>query len=73
MEPYQILVVEDDPAIGQSLLDGLKYYGFRAELCGNGASGMNYAKQHLAHLIILDIRPQMDPDLTSAVRCVRLD
>jgi DNA-binding response OmpR family regulator len=56
MEPYQILVVEDDPAIGQSLLDGLKYYGFRAELCGNGTSGMNYAKQHLAHLIILDIR-----------------
>ena len=56
MEPHQILVIEDDPAIGQSLLDGLKHYGFRAELCIDGSSGMNYAKQHLAHLIILDIR-----------------
>jgi DNA-binding response OmpR family regulator len=56
MKPHRILVIEDDPAIGQSLLDGLKHYGFRAELCIDGSSGMNYAKQHLAHLIILDIR-----------------
>ena len=56
MEPYRILVIEDDPAIGQSLLDGLKHYGFRAELCVDGSSGMTHAKQHLAHLIILDIR-----------------
>jgi DNA-binding response OmpR family regulator len=56
MEPHRILVIEDDPAIGQSLLDGLKHYGFRAELCVDGSSGMNHAKQHLAHLIILDIR-----------------
>jgi DNA-binding response OmpR family regulator len=56
MEPHRILVIEDDPAIGQSLLDGLKHYGFRAELCVDGSSGMKHAKQHLAHLIILDIR-----------------
>ncbi len=56
MEPYRILVIEDDPAIGQSLLDGLKHYGFRAELCVDGTSGMNHAKQHLSHLIILDLR-----------------
>jgi DNA-binding response OmpR family regulator len=56
MEPYRILVIEDDPAIGQSLLDGLKHYGFRAELCVDGTSGMNHAKQSLSHLIILDLR-----------------
>jgi DNA-binding response OmpR family regulator len=56
MEPHRILVIEDDPAIGQSLLDGLKHYGFRAELCVDGSTGVNYAKQHLSHLIILDIR-----------------
>jgi DNA-binding response OmpR family regulator len=56
MEPQRILVIEDDPAIGQSLLDGLKHYGFRAELCVDGSSGMNHAKQHLSHLVILDIR-----------------
>ena len=56
MEPYRILVIEDDPAIGQSLLDGLKHYGFRAELRVDGSSGMNHARQHVSHLIILDIR-----------------
>jgi DNA-binding response OmpR family regulator len=56
MEPYRILVIEDDSAIGQSLLDGLKYYGFHGELCVDGLSGMNHAKQHRSHLIILDIR-----------------
>jgi len=56
MEPYRILVIEDDPAIGQSLLDGLKHYGFRAELCTDGESGVNHAKHHMSHLIILDLR-----------------
>jgi len=56
MEPYRILVIEDDPAIGQSLLDGLKHYGFQAELCSDGTSGMNHAKQNATHLIILDLR-----------------
>jgi DNA-binding response OmpR family regulator len=56
MEPYRILVIEDDPAIGQSLLDGLKHHGFQGELCSDGTSGMNHAKQHATHLIILDLR-----------------
>ena len=56
MEPYQILVIEDDPAIGQSLLDGLKHYGFHAQLCADGTSGVHQARQHKSHLIILDIR-----------------
>ena len=56
MEQHRILVIEDDPAIGQSLLDGLQHYGFRAELCTDGTSGMDHAKQYGAHLILLDIR-----------------
>ena len=56
MELFHILIIEDDPAIGQSLLDGLKHYGFRADLCVDGSGGMKHAKQHLSHLIILDIR-----------------
>lgn len=56
MEPYRILIIEDDPAIGQSLLDGLQHYGFRAKLCVDGHSGMHQARQHVQHLIILDIR-----------------
>ena len=56
MEPYRLLIIEDDPAIGQSLLDGFKHHGFKADLRANGSSGMEHAKQHMPHLIILDIR-----------------
>jgi DNA-binding response OmpR family regulator len=56
MESYRILVVEDDPAIGQSLLDGFKQHGFAAELCKTGSSGIEYAQSHSPHLILLDIR-----------------
>jgi DNA-binding response OmpR family regulator len=56
MESHRILVIEDDSAIGQSLMDGLKHYGFSAMICTSGSSGVNHAKQYLPHLIILDIR-----------------
>jgi DNA-binding NtrC family response regulator len=56
MESYRILVIEDDPAIGQSLLDGFKQHGFQAELCKTGSSGVEYAQKHSPHLIVLDIR-----------------
>ena len=56
MESHRILIIEDDPAIGESLLDGFKQHGFRAELCKTGASGVEYAQRHSPHLILLDIR-----------------
>jgi len=56
MEPYRILVIEDDPAIGQSLLDGFKQHGFNAVLCKDGSSGMESAQKHSPHLVLLDIR-----------------
>src|SRR5512134_2364608 len=56
MESYRILVIEDDPAIGQSLLDGFKQHGFHANLCKTGSSGIEFAQKHSPHLILLDIR-----------------
>ena len=56
MESHRILIIEDDPAIGQSLLDGFKQHGFRADLCKTGSSGVEYAQRHSPHLILLDIR-----------------
>jgi len=56
MDSYRILLVEDDPAIGQSLLDGLRHHGFSADLRTNGSTGIDYAKNHMPHLIILDVR-----------------
>ena len=56
MEPYRILVIEDDPAIGQSLLDGFRQNGLQAELCKTGSSGIEHAQRYAPHLILLDIR-----------------
>jgi len=56
MEIYRILVVEDDTAIGQSLLDGLRQHGFNPGLCQTGSSGVEYAQRQAPHLILLDVR-----------------
>ena len=52
----KVLIIEDDPAIGQSLLDGFRQHGFKAELCKTGLSGIELAQKHAPHLILLDIR-----------------
>jgi len=56
MEIYRILVVEDDTAIGQSSLDGLRQHGFNPSLCQTGSSGVEYAQRQTPHLILLDVR-----------------
>ena len=56
MELSGVLIIEDDPAIGQSLLDGLKAHGFEPYLCKTGASGMEFAQKQSPHLVLLDIR-----------------
>ena len=56
MTAQKILVIEDDAAIGQSLLDGLRQHGFQAELCRTGASGVDYMQKQAPHLVLLDVR-----------------
>ncbi len=56
MSLEKILVIEDDPAIGQSLIDGLRHYGFSAELRTTGSSGVEYTKHQMPRLVILDLR-----------------
>jgi DNA-binding response OmpR family regulator len=54
--PQKVLIIEDDPAIGQSLLDGLRQHGFQAELCKTGTSGVEYVQKQAPHLVVLDVR-----------------
>jgi DNA-binding response OmpR family regulator len=56
MSRQRILIIEDDPAIGQSLMDGFKHHGFESYLCTTGSSGMEFVKKHPPHLVLLDIR-----------------
>lgn len=51
-----ILVVEDDPAVGRSLQDGLAREGYTVTWKKTGGDGMSSARAGLAHLIILDVR-----------------
>jgi len=56
MTTHTILVIEDDPAIGQSLLDGLRQHGFNPSLCKTGLGGVEFAQKQTPHLILLDVR-----------------
>ena len=56
MTSHKILIIEDDPGIGQSLLDGLKHHGFEVALCTTGTSGVDFTKRNMPHLVILDVR-----------------
>ena len=56
MEKFRILVIEDDPAIGQSLMDGFHHQGFESHLSTTGLAGIEFARNHHPHLIVLDIR-----------------
>ncbi len=54
--PFQILVVEDDHAVGQSLRIGLQHEGFLVTWKENGEDGIRYAVERSPHLIVLDVR-----------------
>jgi len=51
-----ILLIEDDPSISQSLQAGLKREGYQVTWKARGEEGVAFAKQNLAHLILLDVR-----------------
>jgi HAMP domain-containing protein/signal transduction histidine kinase/CheY-like chemotaxis protein len=51
-----LLVVEDDPAFGQVLVDAAHARGFKAVVAQRGATGMALARELRPHAITLDIR-----------------
>jgi DNA-binding response OmpR family regulator len=55
-QPKHILVVEDDPAVGRSLQDGLAREGYAVTWKNTGDDGVSYARDAHPHLIILDVR-----------------
>jgi DNA-binding response OmpR family regulator len=54
--PEQILIIEDDPSVARSLLEGLGRNGFEVRWENTGTGGIEHARQHKPHLILLDIR-----------------
>jgi DNA-binding response OmpR family regulator len=51
----QILIVEDDAALGLYLQKGLRFEGHEVVLVGDGESGLQYALEHRPDLMVLDL------------------
>jgi len=73
METQRILVVEDDSAIRQGLVDALKYAGYETLEAANGKDGLALALRGSFDLLLLDlILPYMSGfDILKAVREAR--
>lgn len=70
MKNYRkILLIEDDLAVAHSLIDGLEQANFQVVWKENGREGIDYARDHHPHLIILDVRL---PDETGFDVCRKL-
>jgi DNA-binding response OmpR family regulator len=54
--PVHILLIEDDPAVAQSLSAGLERENYLVTWKDMGAQGMDYALENSPQLIILDVR-----------------
>ncbi len=53
---HHILIIEDDTAVAQSLQDGLQQAGYTTTWHDHGQTGVQFARDHHPHLILLDLR-----------------
>jgi DNA-binding response OmpR family regulator len=51
-----ILVIEDDPAVAEGLLEGIGREGFGVHWESTGGGGVAYARESAPQLIVLDVR-----------------
>ncbi len=55
-EATHILLIEDDPAVAQGLRTGLEREGYAVTWKASGGEGLEHARKHSPHLVILDVR-----------------
>lgn len=66
---FEILLVEDDPAVGESLKAGLTREGFIVHWKVQGQDAIRFAQEHPTDLMILDVRL---PDISGFDVCRRI-
>ena len=73
MEKKVILIVEDDPTVGESLRQLLKKRGYGILLASNGKEALHLFRQEVVDLVITDlVMPKMDGiELLEAVKGLR--
>lgn len=55
-QSFSILIIEDDPGVARGLQDGLARDGYSVIWKATGDEGVQYARDHNPHLIVLDVR-----------------
>ena len=53
---HSILVVEDDPAVAEGLIEGIAAEGFDVHWESTGGGGVTWARDKAPHLVVLDVR-----------------
>jgi len=53
---FKLLIIEDDSAVAQSLQEALEHEGDTGSWKSSGQDGVQYAREHNPHLIVLDVR-----------------
>jgi len=53
---YSVLVIEDDPAVAEGLVEGIGGEGFEVHWESTGTDGVAWTRDHAPHLIVLDVR-----------------
>lgn len=66
---HRILLVEDDPAVAASLIDGVGREGYALHWEASGLAGLAHARSEPPHLVILDVRL---PDISGFDVCRRM-
>lgn len=66
--PHRVLVVDDDDAVREAMLNLLTAAGYAAEGFGDGATLLAAAHAHLAHCAVLDIHLNDGDGFTLAER-----
>jgi len=56
MPHYHLLVIEDDPAVAQSLQAALTHEGYTVTWQSSGEAGLRFVQKTPPHLILLDVR-----------------
>jgi DNA-binding response OmpR family regulator len=66
-----VLIVDDDPDIGESIGDVLRAGGYTVEIVGDGQGAIEVARRSRVGLVLLDWRLPTDPHGGALVRRLR--
>lgn len=56
MKPYDVLIVEDDHALSEALLDTLELEGYRVLVARNGTEALSHLQKHRVGLVVSDVQ-----------------